>query len=254
MVFTTLFNILRTCAFLLILEDYFRRNYEYEYNLVIIKVSVHGIYAISKCQILFNKIQQRFIEYTSDKPILKNALKLLSQKNIRMNEICQIKNDEIHTSYYSKDTKYFEDDHDKNTIYVFSDNEKGLENRSINKIILNPLTFKTSSYEQIFNASYEQSNIQFMLLEIKLQDNTYKIDLKTDSYNYYIVGNILDKMFFTYYLRNYHIVDIADKSNLEYMKNSDSIFIKLIDHEVNVRELEITDKKYITIQKDNYDY
>lgn len=243
MVFSTLFAILKTCTFLLILEDYFRRNYEYQYNIIIIKASVHGIYAISKCQILFNKMQERFIEFINDKPQLKNAVKLLTHQNVRMNEICQIKNDEIHIKYYSTNAKCFDDD--KESIYIFSDNERALENKCINKVICNPSTF---------NASYEHSNIQFMLVEIKLEDIAYKIDLKTDAYNYYIVGNILDKRFFAYYLRNYHIVDLADKSKVEYMKNANSIFIKLIDHEVNVRELEITDKKYITIQKDNYDY
>ena len=101
------------------------------------------------------------------------------------------------------------------------------------------------------NLDYDISTIKFMLLEVNLNDKTYKITLKSDTYNYYIVDNILDKRFFIYYLKN-HNTDTITNEEMESIK--DKINIKLIDNNVNVRELEITDEKIIVIKKDSYNY
>jgi hypothetical protein len=239
--FSKLFTFLKTCAILILLNDYFRRNYEEKYNEIVINASVRSIYAFSKCQIHFNTYLLQLQDFINNNPILKNMIRQLFPQNIRLNEISQIKNDEMHIKHYESNNNDAYFTHHENCIYILSDNEKAIDN-CVNKVIFHSPPFKLV---------YELSNIQFMLLEIKLGDTSYKIDLKTDIYNYYVIGNILDKRFFTYYLRNYHI---ADKSIIEHIAQSDTLFVKLIDHEVNVRELEITDKKYITIQKENYDY
>ena len=90
-----------------------------------------------------------------------------------------------------------------------------------------------------------------MLLELKINGNAYKIELKNEESNYYIVNNIFDKNFFIYYLNNYHICDNLPSDELMQIEKFD---IKLIDQDVNIRELEITDKKFILIKKDEYIY
>jgi hypothetical protein len=98
--------------------------------------------------------------------------------------------------------------------------------------------------------SYELSNIKFMLLEIKVNDAAYKLDLKTDKYNYYVVGNVFDKQFFIYFLKNYHLHNFTNDEIDQITK----LDIKIIDQNVNIKEMEITDTRFITIKKDEYTY
>jgi hypothetical protein len=91
-----------------------------------------------------------------------------------------------------------------------------------------------------------------MLVEVKIGDKTFKIDLKTDNENFYIINNILDKRFFTYYLKNYQHYNFKDEDFNDI--NLDKLSLKIIDNNVNVRELEITDDKFIIIKKDEYIY
>jgi len=88
-------------------------------------------------------------------------------------------------------------------------------------------------------------------LEVSINNKTYKITLKNDTYNYYIVDNVFDKKFFIYYLKN-HNTDTLSEEDIYSIK--DKIIIKLIDNNVDVRELEITDEKNIVVRKDSYNY
>jgi hypothetical protein len=168
-------------------------------------------------------------------------------KNLVKNEIYQIHNGDIYKKFSAPNVleqfvnyNLFEDFN--NNLFIYSDNINPLENNCINKVII---------YENKVSLNYEVSNIKFMLLEVSINDKTYKITLKSDTYNYYIVDNILDKQFFIYYLKN-HNTDTFTNEEIESMK--DKINIKLIDNNVNVRELEITDEKFILIKKDSYNY
>ena len=77
-----------------------------------------------------------------------------------------------------------------------------------------------------------------------------KIVLKNDTYNYYIIDNILDKKFFVYYLRKYE-PSIATNSELNTVKE---FIVKIIDHNVNVGLFTITDAQFITIKENDYIY
>ena len=122
-----------------------------------------------------------------------------------------------------------------------ADNEKKSESGCVNMEILQKHPMLTS---------YELSNIKFMLLEVKLNDVVYKLDLKTDKYNYYVVGNVLDKRFFIYFLKNYHLYNFTN-DEIEQISKLD---VKIIDQNVNIKEIEITDSTFITIKKDEYTY
>ena len=85
-----------------------------------------------------------------------------------------------------------------------------------------------------------------MLVELKIGDNSFKIDFKTDDYNFYIVGNCFTKNFFLYYLTE--ILKINEMIN-----DNDKFSFKIIDHDVNTVELEFTDKTdSILLEKNGY--
>jgi hypothetical protein len=77
-------------------------------------------------------------------------------------------------------------------------------------------------------------------------DNKHKVELKTNDFNYYLVGNKFTKEFFTYYLRE-HL-----KNNDE-IKDDDKFSIKIIDHDVNTVELDFTHQnESILLGKNGY--
>jgi hypothetical protein len=92
----------------------------------------------------------------------------------------------------------------------------------------------------------EESVIKFILLELKIGVTIYKIDLKTDDFNYYLVGNKFTKQFFIFYLKHY-------LKAIEEIKDDEKIQLKIIDHDVNSIELDFTDKnESILIEKNGY--
>jgi len=90
----------------------------------------------------------------------------------------------------------------------------------------------------------EPSDIAFIALYLNYNDVRYHINLKTDKYNYYLVGNVINKLFLQYYinviLNNINFV-IDDKK---------SYSLELMDHEVNMIYLDITQS--IVIEKNGY--
>jgi hypothetical protein len=92
---------------------------------------------------------------------------------------------------------------------------------------------------------YTPSNIKFISMELTYNNETYPIELKTDSYNHYIVNNIINDVFFKYYLLNVLNVSIdKDKDNFDYN-------VKFIDHNVNI--ITLLPNQYIVIKEDDYE-
>jgi hypothetical protein len=90
---------------------------------------------------------------------------------------------------------------------------------------------------------YEVSTIKFLLVELKIGENTYKIDLKTETYNFYMVGNKFRKHFFQYYLTEI----------LKMNESTDDFSVHIIDHDVNNVELDFSDENdHILLEKTGY--
>jgi predicted nucleotidyltransferase len=90
-----------------------------------------------------------------------------------------------------------------------------------------------------------------MLLEFIVGEKSYKIDLSTNKHNFYVSKNILDKKFFLYYLRYIHPEEIIlDEDDLQL----DEITIKLIDHNVNIIKLCLTENPNQSIEFDTTGY
>lgn len=243
-IFNTLYSFLKTSAILLFLNDYFKRNFPEKHTEIFIDLSYQVVHIFSKGQIILLKVYNSITKYIDTNTYLKYIkIEIFNKINIVQNEICQIKsNGEILIQYLKNqeenDTeKNFEND--INSIYIYSDNKGKIFNNYVNKVIL---------HSQPFIFKYEVSNIKFILFEVKILDESFKIDLKTNEYNFYIVNNIIDKRFLIYFLYDYKFCSIKDKDKI------DKIYVKLIDNNVNIKELEITDNQYIKIMKDEFIY
>jgi len=92
----------------------------------------------------------------------------------------------------------------------------------------------------------ECSDIKFMLLELCIGEKKYKVDLKTDHYNFYLVGNKFTKQFFLYYLKQCIKIDAP-------INDTDIFSLKIIDHNVNSLAIIFTDKnESIVLEKNGY--
>ena len=242
--FGLLMSCIRVCVSGILLSDYLKRTFPEKYDEYLILASFELFRLYSRGQLLYIKVVQKInsiIEASPHLTKLVNEIHKTSKKNTERNEIYQIKNCSIHIKHYSNSSEiYFEPD--ENSIYLFCDNEGASETKCVNKVVL---------HSQPFSGKYEVSNIQFLLVEVKINDAAYKINLKTDTFNYYIVDNIFDLKFFKYYLYNYQIFNFT----AEDMDKIDKLTVNIIDHDINMREgLEISNDRFIIIKKDGYIY
>ena len=116
-----------------------------------------------------------------------------------------------------------------------------IHNYRVNNVLNKQVIFLDSSID-----SNKPSDIKFMLIEFTIADKLYKIDLKTETFNYYLVGNKFTRDFFIYYIEK-HI------NKNEIINKKDKCFLKIIDHNVNRLEIDLTDKNE-AILLENTDY
>jgi len=236
--FTLLLKLFQSSVVFLLLNDYLKRTFPEDYEKYLIECSLKIVYLFSKCQIMKNNLCNKINTVVEQNVYLKKIFDEIYKKKLS-NEICQVKGINIYLKYFT-DISEIKYEDDKNSFYVFSDNINAADT-CVNKVIL---------HTQPFLINYELSNIYFILFEITFNDNTYKLNLKTSEFNYYVVNNILDKKFFIYYLYNYQICNLTEED----IDKIDSFNVKIIDQNVNIKELEITDEKFIIIKKDEYIY
>jgi hypothetical protein len=232
MVLSTLFTLFRTGALILLLNDYFKREYPERYNNFIIEFPLYLIYLYSKGQIIYGKLHCQIKEFMNANPHIKKFVNdnIYKSKSNDL-EIEYIVNGKVSAKY--KRTQSLPD-RSENDLLIFS--HLLSDNKCIPRKILAPE----------INFDYKMSNIQFMLLEVILNDKNYIIHLKTDAYNYYVVDNVVDRKFLSYYLINYHNVNYEDIANIT------TYDVKMIDQNVAVKEYDITDTKFITVKENEY--
>jgi len=237
-------TILRRCILVFLLNDYIKTKYPEKYQNFILSVSYNFFYFLSKLQIMFMKFSKK-IEENPKLLQIKNDFMLLLNFNPHTIETTEyIKNGEHVKSDDLSDNNFdfilyswFDDENDcVNKNDCVNENDCVNNNNCVNKKIM---------YEKNdIVTSSELSEIKFMLIEINIGENNYKIDLKTDRYNFYVVGNVLTKQFFIYYLKRFLKVN-----DLIY----DKISIKIIDQNVNIIAFDFTDKnENIVLEKNSY--
>lgn len=197
------FSLLNTLILLSLFADMLERRYPDNFKCFIINLSFNCIYIYSKSQILFHKAVKNLND------IIENNHTLLKIKNEINNILIQnVKKVEIQKSEYGF---------------------------SILSVLEDNILYKKIIYNDEHKDNIEHSDIKFLLLELYIQTNKYKIDLKTDKFNYYVVGNKFTKEFFIFYIKNHlninNDVIVGDKCSL-----------KFIDNNVNTFDIDFTDK------------
>ena len=223
-------TLLRTGILAILLNDYLKRIYPDKYQELIVSISYNLIYLYSKAQILYMnliRVVNKKIEENPNLLKLRNDLDLLLKpKSGIITMLDYIKNGN------SVDKGNNECDF---MIYSWLDDTKSCVNKKLVYDLKEPLSFS------------EASDIKFLLIELKVgENNSHKIDLKTNEFNFYMVGNSFNKQFFIYYLKQ--IVKTTEE-----IKDDDKINLKFIDHDVNTIDLDFTDQnESILLEKTGY--
>ena len=220
-------NLLRAVFFGYLLNDYLKNRFPKRYEEIIISFSYNIIYVYSKAQIFYMNIVKtvnKKIEETPKLLKLKNDLDLLlKQKNGQVTMIECIKNGVLCNDFTETDCDF--------TLYSRLDDSTSCLNKKI--------VYDLDDSIDI----YEVSTIKFLLVEFRLGEKPYKIDLKTDTYNFYIVGNKFTKQFFRYYLTEI----------LKVTESADIFSLHIIDHNVNEVKLDFSDENdHILLEKTDY--
>ena len=224
-------TLLRTGILAILLNDYLKRNYPDKYQELIVSISYNLIYLYSKAQILYMnliRVVNKKIEENPNLLKLRNDLDLLLKpKSGIITMLDYIKNGNSVNITSDTDCDFM--------IYSWLDDTKSCVNKKLVYDLKEPLSFS------------EASDIKFLLIELKVgENNSHKIDLKTDEFNFYMVGNSFAKQFFIYYLKQ--IVKSSEE-----IKDDDKINLKFIDHDVNTIDLDFTDKnENIILEKTGY--
>jgi hypothetical protein len=209
-------------AFGILLNNFFEEKFPNEFkilkNLLIntsVNISYNIIYCYSKLQIFFIKAKNKLNLFIESNPILLKIRNDFNNSNLNSNE--PEKNIEYCDGY---------------DFYIYNH----IDNHIINKQIF---------YKDSNQPMNQLSDIKFMLIEFKIGENVYKIDLKTDKFNYYLLGNKFTKGFFIFYIET-HLNKKHDTSN-------NNCSLKIIDHNVNQLEIEFTYKnESILLEQNGY--
>jgi len=94
--------------------------------------------------------------------------------------------------------------------------------------------------------NYKLSNVKFIAIDLDYNNNKYLVNLKDCNYtyyNYYIVNNCLNKLFFKYYIKNILNLQV-DEDNFNYN-------VTIIDNNVNL--INILPHQSIIINENDYE-
>ena len=75
--------------------------------------------------------------------------------------------------------------------------------------------------------------------------------LKSDTYNYYIVNNIIDKKFLKYYLKNYASASMTSEEINE-INEINTFHVKIIDNDVNIETFDIKNENCLIVKENEY--
>lgn len=222
------------------LFNYYNNNKE-KFQTLLINISYNSIYYFSRLQLGFNKGTNTIKDFVKSKPLLTNFINninnTINTTKQEYNKYEIIKGDNV--CFYWNDNELLNTSQKENIIgtnydfIIYSDKS----NPCINHIIFN----KFENIPEQKKVVYEEVSYKFIMTEIKYGDKIVTINLTTDTNNFLICGNKLDKMFFQYFLKKYH--NINDFNINDYA-------VKIIDHNVNIIDFDST--KSLLINKNNY--
>ena len=218
-------------------------------NQLIIQGCYNLLYGFSLCQIQFNKIKNSIEptitlltisvdKYLKDKGLLKElpiqTVILIDKNGRQINDTLILTNNDLKKYIEMKVNNL----NVSNLILLDNNKHKGY----VNYVIFDNLL------EDVFGFDYKESNINFFNIELEHNKKTYNIILKDSTFNYYIVNNSLNQIFFEYYIKNVLKIDI----NVDFIDYK----VTIIDQNVNVftllpnQSIRFYENEY-TINQDN---
>jgi hypothetical protein len=186
------------------------------------------------------KVQRKVNEFIEANPHIKKIINdIYKYSDSRDLEIDHIVNGEVSGKY--KRTQALPDARENaDEMLIFSD--LSTSEKCVNKKILQPN----------IDFNYEISNVQFILFEVKFDLKTESkcvaLVLKSDTYNYYIVNNVIDIKFLKYYLKNHASVLMTSGEINEIA----TFHVKMIDNDVNIQTFDIKDENSVIIKENEY--
>lgn len=218
-----IFSFINTLFISILFADMLQRRYPEQFQMILIELSFNCIYLFSKFQIIFIKINNKLNQIIEENPTL------LKFKN-DINNILQQKSHNLENQIQNFDEYGFK---------ILNVYENGLINK---KIVYND--------DDNDNNNIEISELKFILVEFLIGETHYKIELKTDTFNYYLVGNKFTKDFFIFYLKHHLIVN----DNLRENENENEKYsLNIIDNNINKLDFDFTDKnEFIVLEKSGY--
>jgi len=202
--------LLNTFIVCTLFADLLERRFPEQTRTIATDLTFNVLYLFSKTQIYFTKVIKNINNFLKSHPTIKKELS-------------------TNTEFFKNGKILNTDTSSKHDFALFSWVEH--DTPCVNKKIV----YDVNEVNDQITLS-EHSDIKFMLVEITVGENqTYKVDLKTRDYNFYLVGNKFTKEFFIYYLINHLNIDKTDL-------NESNFSIKIIDHNVNIFHMDFTDK------------
>ena len=186
------------------------------------------IYYYSVCQIKCNRLYNIILPYLG---MFKSDNKLIDDIKMQTIELFDLDTNK-NKIFTEKDNPLFELIQSPNNLLIMSA-KKGINKKIINKNLVDTC-----------NSCFDVSKIRFIALYLNYDDVRYHIILKTDEFNYYLVGNIINKQFIQYYINN------ILKLPFYYNKEMLTYQLELMDQEVNM--ICLNADQSIIIEKDNY--
>ena len=190
-----------------------------------IKIVYNTIYFYSACQIKCTQAYNYLIPYFKNNENI-NQIKI-DLFDINTNKLSNILEKDLQNIV-------------KDNLYIA--NIDGINNVNKNK---SSITNKLIIDKNSVCLAFDVSNITFIALYLNYNDMLYNINLKTDEFNYYLVGNIIDKYFVQYYINTVLNLNFSYKE-LEIKTYQ----LELVDHNVNIINLNF--EQSIIIEKDGY--
>jgi hypothetical protein len=193
----------------------------------IYNISYNLLYFVSLCQIKINKLVskiQHYIYYihNSDSIVIEYYKNDVLYHYLNINDYTKI--DDI------KNILLCDSSLDYIVIIKTSENMK-------NMFVCNASYLNNEN----FNLDLVESNVKFISLNVVYNENNYKVELRNNKYNFYIVHNKINNIFIRYYLK--HILKTEIKDDFKYV-------IELLDNNVNF--INLTNEESIIIEKDTY--
>ena len=230
-----IFEFGKTLAIGVLLNDYARRIYPSKYREIGIEIVFNVIHTLSCCQVAC----KNGIQYMRERnPEIMNYIEELFKRNPKQKDIEFVKDNNViyanSKNYFLHSTDVFEIPECDFLLYT---------DVTTNYIkIIGPVDEKMDlTNSEIYK--YDVSNKKFIMVELIVSDKVYKIELASKTYNFYVKGNILDKKFFLYFLRNIHpekVVTCDEQMN--------HITIKVIDDNVDIKHYDL-DTEHIVINE-----